>query len=966
MSTERWQQLDRIFIEAVQRPAGERVGFIEDACKTDAALQADALALLAAADGSRDFMTTSALEYLAKTVAETGWTLKPGDRIGAYTVVTRLGSGGSGEVWRARDERLGRDVAIKSVLSHTASDADWLRRFADEARLAGSLNHPNLLTVHDVGEHAGLPVLVTECLEGQTLRFRLGAGPLPVRRAISVALGVARGLAAAHACGVVHRDVKPENVFLPTDGGVKILDFGLAKLVPPAASQLAAPCQTMDGLILGTAGYMAPEQVRGEPVDARADLFAVGVITYEMLTGHNPLKRANIIETLNATLTADVPDVSTANCAIPPALAKVVARLLEKAPPSRFQSAHDLAWAIEQVADVVGIDRTRVHPPSGRRARWLVAVAATLVVAAGSLGAWLSGTRRTDDRAIVGTSLTQFTWALPQDLVLDSPPVVSPDSQRIVFAARADAGESRLFIRELAVLEPVVLAGTEGAKQPFWSPDGSSLGYFSHGKLMKLALPAGAPVVLADAMDGRGGTWSRRGTIVYGPDLVGSALFKVPAAGGRAEPATLLDDTEAELSHRWPVFLPDGLRFLYFVRSANSGRRGVYVGRIDAPAAMPGAPLLVSESEAVWVPDALDARFGDLLTVNQRRIEVRRLDAERLTPIGDARALEWRVGEQTPYHPSMFSASQTALAFASEAVPFGQRLASVNRTGDDLQRQDAEAQGWVRLSPDGRRLARQRMVKGLESPDIWVDDLDRGTHVRITSAPVPDIYPVWSPDGSRLAYVTGNPPGRAGARVISIAAADGSGVVESFACPGGPDAYCEPTDWSGDRLLVTVRTARGGDIWIVAADKDHASHALLAESYNERDGRVSPNGRWIAYVSDESGRTEVSVRSLVGDARRLVLSRDGGDQPVWRKDGNELFFIDPQGRLRALAANWTNPLDPTFGLPAVLPIPPVGLGHWGTQYDVTPSGRRIYFMQRNRDAPPSSLTVVLGWRSLLK
>jgi len=967
MSTERWQQLDRVFIEAIQRPAAERAGFIEDACRTDAALKTEALALLAASDDSSEFMATSALEYLAKAVAAAGWSLKAGERVGAYTVLKRLGAGASGEVWRARDERLGRDVAIKIVLPHTSSDSERLRRFAEEARLAGSLNHPNLLTVHDVGEHAGLPILVTECLDGQSLRGRLEAGPLPVGRAIKVTFGLARGLAAAHARGVVHRDVKPENVFLLTDGGVKVLDFGLAKLLPAVASQPAAQRLTIEGLILGTPGYMAPEQVRGEPAGTQADLFAVGVIAYEMLAGSNPFKRASIVETLHATLTADAPDLTATVPGIPPALAKLVMRLLEKDPQARFLSAQDLAWALEQLVDVsAGVRTLSRDTPSRRRASWRGWATATAVLAAGVLGAGIYSTRGTGGGEVEATRLTQFTWALPQGLVLNSPPVVSPDGQRIVFAARAGAEESRLFVRELAALEPVVVAGTEGAKQPFWSPDGQALGFFARGKLMKLALKGGAPVALADAMDGRGGTWSGRGIIVYQPDLVGSALFKVPGTGGPAEPVTRLDGTQADLSHRWPVFLPDGIHFLYFVRSVNEKRRGVYVGRVDAPAAMPGAPLLLSESEPVWVPDASDARFGDLLTVNQRRIEVRRLDAERLMLIGDARALEWRAGAQTPYHSSLVSASQTTLAFASDRVPFGQRLASVDRTGDHLQLQEAEAQGWVRLSPDGRRLARQRIVEGPENPDIWVDDLDRGTRLRISSAPTPDIYPVWSPDGNRLAYVTGNPPGRVGQRAINIAAADGSGVVETFPCPGGPDTYCEPTDWLADRLFVTVRSARGGDIWGVATDKSHAAQPLLAAPYSEHDGRVSPDGGWLAYVSDESGRPEVSVRSLVGSARRIVLSPDGGNQPVWRKDGGELFFVDPEGKLRALPVSRTNMLDSRFGLPVVLPVPPIGFGHWGTQYDVSPDGRRIYFMQRNRDAPPSSVTVVLGWRSLLK
>jgi serine/threonine protein kinase len=263
MSTERWQQLDRIFIEAVQRPADERSAFIDDACGTDAALRTDVLALLAAVDDSSDFMATSAFEFLAKTVAAGGWRLEVGERVGAYVVLNRLGAGASGEVWRARDERLGRDVAIKVVLPHATSDAERLRRFAEEARLAGSLNHANVLTVYDVGEHAGLPMLVTECLEGQSLRRRLGAGPVPVGKAINVALGLARGLAAAHARGVVHRDVKPENVFLRTEGDVKILDFGLAKLLPSLGGDVAAQPPAIDGVVLGTPGYMAPEQVRG-------------------------------------------------------------------------------------------------------------------------------------------------------------------------------------------------------------------------------------------------------------------------------------------------------------------------------------------------------------------------------------------------------------------------------------------------------------------------------------------------------------------------------------------------------------------------------------------------------------------------------------------------------------------------------------------------------------------------------
>ena len=413
MSTERWQELDRIFAEAQAIPAEGRPGFVGRACGADQALQAEVLSLLAANDASGEFMVKPALDQLAEAFATSGWSLQPGEHIGAYTVVRLLGAGGAGEVWRARDERLSRDVAIKVLLPHLSTDTERLRRFAEEARAAGALSSPNILTVHDVGEHHGLPYLVAECLDGQNLRERLAAGPMPVAEAAAVAIGIAHGLAAAHARGIIHRDLKPENVFLTADGNVKVLDFGIAKLQPEGPE--ARPNQTMTGTILGTAAYMAPEQVKGERTDARSDLFALGVMLYEMLGGEQPFRGASVFETLHAIITRDPPDLLSVNEHVPPALARIVMRLLQKPREARFQSAVDLAWALEPFTGSVPASTpatTRKPEIKSRRAsRWIPWIAlpvAAAVAAAG--GSWLFLTQQRESHP---TRTTQFTWTLP-------------------------------------------------------------------------------------------------------------------------------------------------------------------------------------------------------------------------------------------------------------------------------------------------------------------------------------------------------------------------------------------------------------------------------------------------------------------------------------------------------------------------------------------------------------------------
>ena len=428
MSPDHWRHLDKVFIEALQLPPEARVPFVERACGTNDVLRADALSLLVAADASGRFLAKPALDRLAEGVANER-RLRPGDHLGAYTVVQLLGSGGFGEVWRARDERLARDVAIKVLLSLYSTDTEGVRRFSDEARAAGTLNHSNILTVHDVGEHEGVPYLVSECLEGESLRQRMKSGPLTPDEVVVIAVGIARGLSAAHSRGIVHRDLKPENVFLRSDGVPKILDFGLAKLLPTISDRTSAPSDTLTGIIAGTAAYMAPEQVRGERVDERADLFTLGVMLYEMLGGRHPFKQASTFETLHAILTTDPPNVSTLHRTVSLPLARIVMRLLKKDREARFQSAGDLAWALEQVEQHLDDHLVPFQPPTKTppfwSRQWFIPVAVASTSAAVLIAVWtmLPGSR-VESPSI---PLTQFAWALPAGMSLDSPPVVAPD-----------------------------------------------------------------------------------------------------------------------------------------------------------------------------------------------------------------------------------------------------------------------------------------------------------------------------------------------------------------------------------------------------------------------------------------------------------------------------------------------------------------------------------------------------------
>ena len=575
-------------------------------------------------------------------------------------------------------------------------------------------------------------------------------------------------------------------------------------------------------------------------------------------------------------------------------------------------------------------------------------------------GAWL---RPGAPIPSVGPSLTQFTWSLPAGTELDSAPVVSPDGRRFAFTAVSDGATPRLFVRALDSRDAVAIHGTDNAKQPFWSPDGTSLGFFAAGRLMKVVVAGGVPVVVCDAPDGRGGTWSPTGTIVFSPNLIFEGLAKVSADGGPVEPATLVDVDRGENSHRWPVFLPDGVHVLFHVRASTDERRGVYVARVDRPASKPGAPLFRSESEAVFVSTS-GRELGVLLSAAEGQLQARPFDAAALRLVGDPRTLKVPVGANTPYHPAMLSASADLLATVAVSMPAGVQLGTVTRNGTGLRLRSRQTQNWPRLSPDGGRIARNMIDQVRGNPDVWVEDLEDGSLVRVTATTGNEILPVWSPDGVRLAYGSGNLTERR----LTIAAADGTGVLQELPCPG---AFCEPTDWSPDgrHLIVNTRatmTGARGDVWSVSLEPSGSAEALLSGSFPEYDARISPDGRWLAYVSEETGRAEVSVRAMSGPPRRLVVSNNGGSQPVWRRDGHELLYVDVEGRLRGRPVGRQPREALTLGAAVALAVPLIGSGHWSTQYDVSPDGQRVYFIDQTPAPRPSDINVVIGWRALLK
>ena len=889
--------------------------------------------------------------------------LSPGARLGHYEILSPLGEGGMGEVYRARDTSLGREVAVKILPPGVAADPERMRRFELEAVSTSELNHPNILTIYALGAHEGTSYIVSELLEGDSLRERVSAGALPPRKAAEYARQIACGLAAAHRRQIAHRDLKPENIFVTDDGVVKILDFGLARRTGAAEREGSTEAATVrvntnPGTVMGTAGYMSPEQVQGRAADHRSDIFSFGCVLYEMLTGRRAFRKESAVETMNAILNEEPPEVSEAGGHVPPALGRVVARCMEKRPEDRFQSASDLAFALEALsATSVNSQQTATAlsaPPalSAWRSRlpWLVAALAALAAA---LAVALPLLRRAPEQA---AQAVHFTINPPENMQQIGPPVVSPDGRRVVFRLNSPGGEDRLWVRELDSTAAQPLAGTEDGAQPFWSPDGRVVAFFTPGGLKKVEVSGGPPQTLTRMEGNFGGTWGRDGVIIFAHRGGAGGLRRVAASGGEPVALTTPDAGRQEISHAWPSFLPDGRHFLFLARSAQRENSAIYVGSLDSQEVK---RLITADSSMAYAPP------GYLLYVRENTLMAQAFDADRLEVAGEPFPVAREVAANFTNARAMFSVSANGvLAFRSGTVT-GNQLAWLDRAGKRLGVLGSQPGRYsaARLSPDEKRVAIDRVDPQTPgSADVWLLELARGSSTRFTFDAADDGTPVWSPDGTSVAYYSN----RDGSTVIHRKPASGAGEGEALASSAEPKFV---NDWSPDgRFILYQQFApqTNWDLWLLPLEGERKPAPFLQTSFVEIQGRISPDGKWIAYTSSESGQWQVYVRSMSEAGGKWMVSTDGGAQPHWRGDGRELFYLAPGRNLMAVQVKGD---AATFeaGVPSPLfEMQSVGGFPGGGGYDATRDGKRFLVSMTTQDENPRPITVVLNWTADLK
>ena len=878
--------------------------------------------------------------------------LAAGTRLGPYEILSAIGAGGMGEVYKARDTRLERTVAVKVLPTHMAAAPETRQRFEREAKTISQLSHPHICALYDVGREGETEYLVMEYLEGETLSDRLARGPLPLEQSLRYGGEIADALDKAHRQGIVHRDLKPGNVMI-TKSGVKLLDFGLAKAMAPAAAQsslTALPTQqglTQEGTILGTFQYMAPEQLQGKDADGRADIFAFGAVLYEMATGRKAFSASNQASLITAIMSAEPPPISSVAPMSPPALDRLVKTCLAKDPEDRWQSAGDvgkeLRWIGEGSAAGVAAPAAVSLRRRGREATaWIVAAAAVLAAAA----ALLSRSKAPAAEKVV------FTLAGPSDTQTFDAIALSPDGRRLATVAAAPGRRPSIWVRNLDSLEMHALEGTEDARLPFWSPDSGSIAFFRTERLQRIAADGGAVQTICEGGAGLGATWTPSGRIVFAPRF-GTGLSSVAASGGVPTPATTLDATRGDAAHLFPKALPDGRHFLFVARNVDPEKTQVIVGDLDSKATR---PLLRADSAAVW------AAPGFVLFAREGALLAQKFDAGRLAVVGDP----------SPVVPNVKFASDNnnaVLASGGATIVYGlwsheRRLVWVDRTGKEVGEVGAVADyDDLALSPDGTRVAVsiRDPARGFNF-DVWVLDIERGAATRVTSERTDEFHPIWLPDGRSLIYMS-----------------DRAGFYDLYRRPagGGPEQIVLRTDWdkvawdvSGDggRLLFHGIEGKGGeDLWSVALPGPAAPERLTnTPRFDEVAPRFSPDGRWIVFVSNESGRGEVYVQPYPAGPKRQV-SEGGGSVPTWRRDGREIFFIGLDQKLNAVAVN-PRGTDLEIGAPRPLfDLRTAGtIGINPNQYNPASDGQRFLVIRRVGAAGQDPIVVSLNWAAGLK
>ena len=910
--------------------------------------------------------------------------LTSGTKLGPYEIQSPLGAGGMGEVYRAKDTRLDRSVAIKVLPAHLASDPGLKQRLERESKAISALQHPNICTLFDVGSQDGIDYLVMELLDGQTLAERLEKGPLPLSQVLTVGIEIASALEKAHRQGIIHRDLKPANIML-TKSGAKLMDFGLAKpeLAITGASGLTPSTPTMSfasltsasspltqkGSIVGTFQYIAPEVLQGEEAGARADIFAFGCVLYEMVTGHRAFEGKSQISVLSAILEKEPEPLGSSQ---PPMLDRLIRACLVKDPADRLQSAHDAAMDLRWIAES-SADKTKDVAPAeaaSLKKPWLAAiVAATLAIAALAAYAGYSAKPNANIESL------HVELAPPDKFALDTTgdaggmPVLSPEGDRVAFVAHS-AETKTLWVRPLNSDIAQQLEGTQGASHPFWSPEGRNLGFFANGKLMKVASTGGPTTVLADAPNGRGGSWGADGVIVFTPGFLG-ALYRVSAQGGPATPATRVV-TQKHDTHRFPWFLPDGKHFLFFATSHGGGdpkQNGIYLAatddKIDNKNDSAEARFVVATDSA--------AQYGSgyLLYRSESALVAQPFDPESGTLTGSPHPLVNNIRYDAGVWRSVFAVSQRGLLVfqTGSSAAAGTRMAWFDRAGKQLALVSDHEPTTVdlRLSPDGKRVA-----YGTAS-GIWTLDLERKTKTRITFDQETLTQPSWSADGSQLIFGANSKPGSSDVEIRSKSS-DGTGAEKVLAAlPHGDTSFLFPS-LSPDGKFLTYGTPGGPNnsatFWMapLPANEVHPAVAVVqppSPQFSINLSRLSPDGRMVAYVSDESagsGNTDVYVTTFPAAKGKWRVSNMGASYPAWSGNGKELFFADGNGFLYACAIHLSGS-EIEVGQPQRLfhtSAPGVGF-----PYDVSYDGQKL-LVNLAEEETQTPLRLVTNWPEELK
>ncbi|HVS33058.1 MAG TPA: protein kinase [Thermoanaerobaculia bacterium] len=882
-------------------------------------------------------------------------TIHPGTRLGPYEITALIGAGGMGEVYRGRDTRLDRSVAIKILPAEFADNAQLKLRFEREAKTISQLSHPNICALFDVGHDDGRDYLVMEFLEGETLAERLAKGALKLDLVLEYGIQIADALDKAHRRGVIHRDLKPSNVIL-TATGPKLVDFGLAKFsVAPGPIQGFTSMGTQqrpltqEGTILGTLQYMAPEQLEGDEADARTDIFAFGAVLYEMLTGRRAFEGKTKTSLIAAIVDREPPSITTLQPLTPPALEHVIRRSLEKDPEDRWQSAHDVKTQLVWIAEAgsgAGVAAPVVRRRKNReRVAWalhpLTALAAVALT-------WGVSELREKPPQLVQTSIE----APPKTnfIFLHGAPMVSPDNTRVAYVAQEENGTRMLWVRPLHGMAGQPLAGTEGAMHPFWSPDSAHLGFFADGKLKRISAAGGPPQTLCEASDGRGGTWSRDSVILFTPSIR-DGIFRVPAVGGAPTAVTKLDERH-DSSHRFPSFLPDGRHFIYLQQYAGQAteKNGLVLASLDGKVRR---DLVKTRGNGAYVSP------GYLIFWRDGSLLAQRFDRKKLVVEGEPVPIAENV-EYTGKYEAVFSVNAAGtLLFHQGSGSTLSRLVWVDRSGKELGDVGSPADYWhPSISHDGTRVAMSVLDPASRRADIWVHDLRRGTTARLTVDPADDVAPVWSPDDRFIAYSSN----RGSAGDIYTRRSSGAGAEEALYRNG---QWKVPTQWSSAAQAIVLQENRPGtawDVWLYPL-ADRKPRVLLQTKYSETHAKISPNGKWLLYQSNDSNRPQIYVLDLTADGGKWPISPERGTFPRWSPSGREIFYWTEDHQLISVPVE--NSAEFQTGPPQRLFKRSLRTAP-GVQYDVAPDGKRFLLNVPLQQAEVAPITLVQNWTRLLE